>query len=158
MNTKIICHRGSLDKNLYEENKLESIEQCINSGFAVEVDVHVKDGAIYLGHDAAEKKIKLSSIDKKNIFIHIKNDGLLNCESADTFYLNDDRVAYTGKGRRWLNVGVKVQARSDILCSDELIGNEFSEGRIIEALNMGAYICTKYPFRVLDLYKNLGVN
>lgn len=157
MSTKIVCHRATLDKNLFEENSLESLEQCISSGFSVEVDVHVKDDAVFLGHDSAEKKIELCLIDKKNVFIHIKNGGLLKCKSADTFYLNDDDVAYTGKGRRWLNVGSEVQAPSDILCSDELIGDEFSEGRIIEALKMGSYICTKYPFRVLDLYKNLGV-
>ena len=157
MSTKIVCHRATLDKNLFEENNLESLEQCIRSGFAVEIDVHVKDDAVFLGHDSAEQKIELCSIDKQNVFIHIKNGGLLNCKSADTFYLNEDSVAYTGKGRRWLNVGSKVQAPSDILCSDELIGDEFSERRIIEALKIGSYVCTKYPFRVLDLYKNLGV-
>lgn len=48
----IIAHRGLLrgpDKE--KENNPEQIEKALNAGFDVEVDVRMKDGKLWLGHD-----------------------------------------------------------------------------------------------------------
>ena len=53
----LISHRGNLTGKQPElENTPKYIDRAIAKGFYCEIDVHGKDGALYLGHDQGDRK------------------------------------------------------------------------------------------------------
>ena len=53
---KLISHRGNMKgKNPDRENHPDYIMEALNKGYHVEVDVHYKDGDLYLGHNEPKK-------------------------------------------------------------------------------------------------------
>ena len=56
----LISHRGNLDgKNESEENNPIYIEEALNAGYEVEIDVWYDGEQLYLGHDNPEYEIEL---------------------------------------------------------------------------------------------------
>ena len=71
---KVISHRGNLNgPSPSSENKISSIEKCLNLGFDVEVDLWFLSGNFYLGHDKPEYQINDSYFINEKIWFHLKN-------------------------------------------------------------------------------------
>lgn len=93
---RIISHRGNLDGPIPEkENKLTYIDEAIEAGFDVEIDLRFKDGDCFLGHDEPQYQANLYWLfDRKNqLWAHCKDiesfthTSLLRrfCHSSDPF-------------------------------------------------------------------------
>lgn len=75
-----ICHRGNLSQKVLEdENKPDILDQRINEGYHIELDVWVKDDKYFLGHDRPETKIEWSWLMKhlSQKYIHCKDGATL---------------------------------------------------------------------------------
>ena len=63
---KLISHRGNLEgENPLLENSPEYIDEAIESGFDVEVDVRCEDHQFYLGHDDPQYYVPMSWLVKR---------------------------------------------------------------------------------------------
>lgn len=73
---KIISHRGNLEGlTPSRENSPSFIDEAINSGYDVEIDLRINDGELYLGHDKPQYKIKEEWLSKRRekLWIHAKD-------------------------------------------------------------------------------------
>lgn len=72
----LISHRGNLYGRIPERENSESyIDEAIDIGYAVEMDVWIFDNKVYLGHDNPQY---LTSVDwlldrEKHLWVHTKN-------------------------------------------------------------------------------------
>ncbi len=105
--TKLIAHRGNTNgKNPERENSPEYIMEALNKGYHVEVDVHSKDGYLYLGHNEPKYKVKQKLLRFDRIICHAKDkeafqimleDGEIHC-----FWHENDDYTITSKGLVWV--------------------------------------------------------
>lgn len=66
-----ISHRGNLDGPVLEkENDPKIIEQRLNEGYDVEIDVLFVDGIFHLGHDSPDHVVLLDFLLKKRLWCH----------------------------------------------------------------------------------------
>lgn len=154
---KIICHRANLDGPSSNENKCEYIDKCIEYFFDVEVDLWSLDNSLYLGHDEPQYKVDLEFLASRNnsLWIHCKNLNALNFLSSSDisfnyFWHQNDDYTLTSKGFIWAYPGKKLTKQS-ICVMPEWDNPNFEKP--IEFENMLG-ICTDYPHRVSQLFKN----
>ena len=89
---KLIAHRGNLNgPNLGSENHPYHIEDCIDKGYDVEIDVWYlpQSEKFYLGHDRPDHEISWFWLAKHNasLWIHCKNlDALERFKELDKQY------------------------------------------------------------------------
>lgn len=72
----LISHRGNLNGRMTEkENHPDYVDEAINLGYDVEIDIWVVDGYIFLGHDYPDYKIDMSWLESRldKLWIHCKN-------------------------------------------------------------------------------------
>ena len=72
----LISHRGNIDgKNIERENHPSYIDEAIEAGYDVEIDVWVIDGKLYLGHDEPDYLIDINWLENRSnvLWIHCKN-------------------------------------------------------------------------------------
>jgi len=87
---KLISHRGNTDGPLPElENSPSYLLKAMDAGFDVEVDVWVKSGEIYLGHDRPQYPVGIDFINliKDSAWFHCKN-----LEALDFFATKDKNL------------------------------------------------------------------
>ena len=109
----IIAHRGNVDGiNLERENSPDYIDEALELGYDVEVDLRVKDKRLYLGHDEAQYPLKLGWLyrNRERLWIHCKDrESLEFCSSTvmnlHYFFHANDRYTLTSKGIGWVLVG-----------------------------------------------------
>ena len=66
----LISHRGNISgPNLDKENRPEYIQQALNEGYNVEVDVWYQDQGWFLGHDKPQHLINIEYLKNLN-FLH----------------------------------------------------------------------------------------
>lgn len=137
---KLISHRGNLDgQDKQRENKLWAIEDCINKGYDVEIDLWVDNNTLYLGHDTPETKITENILKKykRNLWIHAKNFNSMNyllSTDLNWFWHETDKMTLTSKGipwcypNNWIEKGItvvlnKIQIPDYIfgICTDHII-------------------------------------
>lgn len=88
----LISHRGNIDAvRPWYENDPAYIDEAIESGYNVEIDIRFIDNELYLGHDTPDYKINLIwLLDRTDkIWIHTKNFGALHYlinKNLKTFY------------------------------------------------------------------------
>jgi ABC-type transport system substrate-binding protein len=107
--TKIISHRGNLNgPKLDCENNPTYIQQAIDEGFDVEIDIWFLYGNFYLGHDDPTylvSKFWLNSRSSK-LWCHVKNlnalQQLYNDTDLNYFWHETDKMTLTSKGYPWL--------------------------------------------------------
>lgn len=77
----LISHRGNITGRIPEsENQPEYIQDTIIIGYDVEIDVRMKEGELYLGHDYPQYKIELEWLLERrdSLWIHTKDFESLN--------------------------------------------------------------------------------
>lgn len=116
---KLIAHRGNYQgKNIDRENTISYIQEAIDKGFDCEIDVWLKEGILYLGHDKPEIIVDYSFLYKNRIslWIHCKTPETLYYLSklpcaAKFFHQNDD-CTLTSLGNLWTYPGKHVTPNS----------------------------------------------
>lgn len=106
---KLISHRGNtFGPNPLKENSPEYIDDAIEKGFDVEIDLWGIDQFFYLGHDNPQYKISALWLYKrnKNIWIHCKNYKALEVISNSSvncnyFWHENDKFTLTNSGYIW---------------------------------------------------------
>jgi hypothetical protein len=92
------------------ENHPNYIDEAINAGFDVEVDMWWVDGRVYLGHDGPQYEVDnewlVDRVDK--LWIHCKNVELLNWIRSTIlhyFWHEEDTLTLTSKQYMWVYPG-----------------------------------------------------
>jgi len=107
---KIISHRGNLDGRKPDcENNPIYIQQALDLGFDVEVDVWYVDGEFFLGHDAPTYRVDPRWFSGKALWCHAKNQKALEemivSEDITCFWHESDKMTVTSNGLMWMYPG-----------------------------------------------------
>ena len=151
-----IAHRGNTDgPNPNRENDPTYIDEAINAGFDVEVDVWCFDNEIFLGHDDAVYEVTRDWIYEhaKYAWYHAKNHSALHClltmnykkdNPVCNFFHNEDDYTLTSTGWIWAYPGKLGSLRTvavmpenymtevtffDAVCSDYV--ERYKDGKIV---------------------------
>ena len=149
---KLISHRGNIrGKNTERENQPRYIDEAIEAGYEVEIDIWEIDGKLYLGHDSPLYDVDfdwLSEIRKK-IWIHCKNhNALLYFNELESdglwdfnyFWHQTDDIILTSMNFMWVYPG-KQPLRGSISVMPEYNDDDVS-------------ICMGICSDVIEKYKN----
>lgn len=116
----LISHRGNLNGPVPQrENDPEYVDQALNLGVDVEVDVRCINGEWYLGHDKPEYKINLQWIEDRayKLWVHCKNiEALTTLKSLNSelnyFWHQTDKATLTSRGYIWAYPGEQPMTQS----------------------------------------------
>tara|TARA_Y100000034_G_scaffold130569_1_gene189330 strand:- start:1673 stop:2110 length:438 start_codon:yes stop_codon:yes gene_type:complete len=112
----LISHRGNLKGKLPEyENDPGYIDEALNKGYEVEIDVWYKDKNWYLGHDGPQYEINLKYLKNDKFWCHAKNIEALNKmlkHDIHCFWHQEDDVTLTSKGFMWTYPGKPLTDKS----------------------------------------------
>jgi len=120
----LISHRGNINGiNHDKENSPLYIDEALNSGFDVEIDVRclnkINSSTFLLGHDEGQYEVELDWFRKrnKNLWIHAKNLEALSFFSKqetkyNVFWHQDDEYTLTNKGYIWAYPGSRLDCNS----------------------------------------------
>jgi hypothetical protein len=106
-----ISHRGNLKgRNAERENQPEYIDEAINAGFDVEIDLWFIDGRTYLGHDEPQYEVDEHwfSARADKLWVHCKNvEGLnwIRSTILHYFWHENDTLTLTSKQYMWAYPG-----------------------------------------------------
>ena len=128
----LISHRGNVEgKNPERENHPDYVDEAIQEGFDVEVDVWCIDSQLYLGHDNPQYEVSDEwlgdRIDK--LWIHCKNIELLNwirSTQLHYFWHESDTLTLTSKNYIWAYPG-KQPIKNSISFIPELKNDDISQ-------------------------------
>jgi hypothetical protein len=107
----IISHRGNIDGSKPEcENNPTYIQQALDQGFDVEVDVWYVDGKFFLGHDAPTYLVEPSWFQGKALWCHAKNrealeEMIVSSYGITCFWHETDKMTLTSDGFLWMYPG-----------------------------------------------------
>lgn len=138
---KLIAHRGNIiGKNTEWENHPDYIEEAIQNGYDVEIDVWNTDWSLldkrrnfktnkwFLGHDVPKYKVSLDWLINLDfieaIWCHAKNiDALykLQYNSINCFFHNRDAVTLTSEGWLWTYPGHKLTKYSICVMPEDIL-------------------------------------
>ena len=100
----LISHRGNIDGvDDSRENTHSYIQEAIDRGFDVEIDVWYLDNKFWLGHDKGEKEVNIDWILKRksSLWVHCKNfkalTKLINTELRVFYHKEEDYVVISDK-------------------------------------------------------------
>ena len=104
-----ISHRGNLNGIVAgRENSLDYIQEALDYGVDVEIDLRMKNNEPYLGHDEAQYLISKEWLNfrKNKLWIHVKEYQALvwlmnNIPDAMYFCHESDRYTLTSNGYIW---------------------------------------------------------
>lgn len=138
---RIISHRGNLNGPLIDlENSIDYIENALNLGFDVEIDLWFISNKFFLGHDYGVHMVDYEWLKNRSDFlwIHCKNDEcLIRLRDTDFnyFWHESDKYTITSKNFIWSYVDVKTP---------NTIINLRGETEVINRTDFTG-ICTDYP-------------
>jgi hypothetical protein len=143
-----IAHRGNVNgPNPETENKPETILKAIRLGYDCEIDVWMKNGQLFLGHDSPDTLIEESflKVNQSNLWIHCKNiEALCYLKSAyHVFFHDKDLYTLTNYSFIWGNIGSYTAEGIQVMPE---LSNTFSWNCV--------GICTDYPQRYQTLYNS----
>jgi hypothetical protein len=130
----LISHRGNLIGPIPErENSQEYIQEALDKGFDVEIDVWVNNNQIYLGHNTPQyaiDKIWLY-LHKKNLWIHCKNIEAINYFTSELklfnyFWHENDTITLTSRNNIWVYPG-KQPIKNSIAVMPEIYNDDVSQ-------------------------------
>lgn len=110
----LISHRGNICGKSSLENSPDYIDNALEKGFDVEIDIRYIDNILLLGHDKGQYPISLDWINerKNNLWVHCKDKNsieYLNSKSSEIhfFFHEDDDLTITSKGFLWVFPGMQ---------------------------------------------------
>lgn len=100
---KFISHRGNIDGPNWEwENDPSRVEEVLEKGYDVEIDVWKIGSKLFLGHDRAEFPIDYSFLGNDRLLCHAKNlealEYMLKVDDIHCFWHQEDHYTLTNKG------------------------------------------------------------
>lgn len=105
----LISHRGNTSgKNKDRENTTQYIQEAIDKGFDVEVDIWFENEKFFLGHDGPEEEIEQSWFHNKPLWCHCKNYSALKellKLGIHCFFHDQDDYTLTSEGFVWAYPG-----------------------------------------------------
>ena len=129
----LIAHRGNINgKNEERENDPDYIDEAIDKGYDVEVDVWMEDGFLYLGHDNPQYRILQHWLEERveKLWIHCKNFEAMRWFTLiggfNHFWHQEDDFTLTSKGIIWTYTGKETTPKS-ICVLPENSNNEVGE-------------------------------
>ena len=131
---KIISHRGNLTgSNPERENSQTYIQEALDKGYDVEIDVWVKDNNLWLGHDHPQHLIDKTwlYLHKKHLWVHCKNIEAINYFSSklklfNYFWHENDTLTLTSKNYIWVYPG-KQPINNSIAVMPEINSDDTSQ-------------------------------
>ena len=100
----LISHRGNLNGPSDLENHPIYVKEAIAKGFDCEVDVWLKDGEYWLGHDEPTYDVSRGFLQNDKLWCHAKNlealEGML-AYGIHCFWHEEDDFTLTSKGYIW---------------------------------------------------------
>jgi hypothetical protein len=118
----LISHRGNLNgKNLDRENDPDYIDEAIEAGYNVEVDIWLVDDVLMLGHDSPTYQIDINWLRNRtgSLWIHCKNltalQYLVNLPLIHCFWHESDQVTLTSQNYIWAYPNVRVDGAIFVL-------------------------------------------
>ena len=125
---KLIAHRGNRwgqEKEL--ENTSDYLEDAINQGFDVEIDLWVRGEECFLGHDAEGEEIDFDWLMdySEYLWIHCKNLEALYAlsyavDDLNYFWHEQDDYTLTSQGMIWTYPYKPVTNKSVVVCKSLL--------------------------------------
>jgi len=126
----LISHRGNINGRIPErENHPDYIQEALDLGYDVEIDVWCIEDKLYLGHDEPQYNINKSFLRNDRLWVHCKNPEALNklkLEKINIFYHETDTVALTSFGYIWAYPG-KQPIKNSIAVMPELYLDNISQ-------------------------------
>jgi hypothetical protein len=123
---KWIAHRGNINgKNEHFENHPLYIDEALNLGYDVEVDIWMKDSILFLGHDDAEYIVTQQWLEKRanNLWIHCKNSNAIewfnSIDGFTYFWHENDDYTLLSNGKVLVKPGAKL-IKNSICCMPEM--------------------------------------
>ena len=121
----LISHRGNLNQPVPSlENNPIYINNAIDLGFDVEVDLWYDSDTLYLGHDAPIYGINYSFLEtnKNRLWVHCKNLNALRYlynSNINYFWHQEDDFTLTSKGNIWTYPNKNITDKSVVVCKDK---------------------------------------
>ena len=113
-----IAHRGNtVGPQPSFENKQSYLQEAIDEGYHVEVDVQLWRGALYYGHDEPTDHVDESFIKKREVIVHAKTFETVSpllVMGCHTFFHQEDDVTLTSRQKIWCYPGKFPQSSSAI--------------------------------------------
>ena len=122
----LIAHRGNTKgRNLEAENSPKYIQEALDAGYHVEVDVWLKNDKFFLGHDNPKYEIDISFLKGSKFFCHAKNiealHAMLETPNIHCFWHEGDFCTLTSQGYVWKYPEVYFEGKLWGICSDKLL-------------------------------------
>jgi len=132
----LIAHRGNINGKTDRENSPEYIDEAIELGYDVEVDVRYIDGKLYLGHDSGKYETDLDWLGNrvKYLWIHCKNHQAMEFfwrvdpkgDLFNYFWHDSDDMTLTSKGFIWAHPKI-VALKNSIAVIPEVRNSDVSQ-------------------------------
>ena len=112
----LISHRGNLNGVIEDrENSPKYINEALEKGYDVEVDVRFENNQFFLGHDLNQYNKNEKFLINEKIWCHAKTSKALNALekiNAHYFWHQEDDYTITNKGFFWTYPGKKLLTNS----------------------------------------------
>lgn len=109
-----IAHRGNVNgSNVDRENHPDYIIESISQGYDAEIDVHLEEGQIYLGHDEPRYEVSSYFLEElsSRLWCHAKTASALRAlvdMDMNCFFHVSDAVVLTSKRYLWTYPGANL--------------------------------------------------
>ena len=111
-----ISHRGNISgPNEKFENKIEYVQNALDKGYEVEVDVRFENDKFFLGHDVNQFEVNENFLLNKKIWCHAKTKEALSALEkikAHYFWHQEDDYTITSRGFVWTYPGKSLLTNS----------------------------------------------
>ncbi len=130
----LISHRGNLEGRIpVRENSPTYIDEALEAGYKVELDVWLLKDRFFLGHDTPEYQITLEWLleRKDKLWVHCTNKESIeyfniNKTDLNYFWHENDLMTLTSKGYMWVFPG-KQSIKNSIAVMPELFNDDINE-------------------------------
>ncbi len=122
MSKIFISHRGNISfSNPSRENQPTYINEALNLGYHVEIDVWLLGSKYYLGHDKPEYVVSPQLFSHYRVWSHCKNlaalDALTKNPEANCFSHNTDDYVLTSKSYIWCFPNSKTKLTNNCIAA-----------------------------------------
>jgi hypothetical protein len=130
---KLISHRGNLNGRIPQrENHPDYIDEAIQAGYDVEIDIWLNDGVLYLGHDAIQYEVSQLWLNQRvnKLWIHCKDTNAIEwfqrMGGFNYFWHQEDTLTLTSRGHIWVYPG-KQPVNGSIAVMPEIHNDKISQ-------------------------------